>query len=69
MGHNSRGFDIKYMPRTSVKGQVPTNLVAEFVECPKETNVEKHGMDEKSVSLIATQCSMPWEVYVDGASN
>ena len=29
-------FDIKYMPRTSVKGQVLTDLVAEFVESPLE---------------------------------
>ena len=28
-------FDIKYMPRTSIKGQVLINLVAEFAECPK----------------------------------
>ena len=27
-----RVFDIKYMPRTSIKGQVLTNLVAEFTE-------------------------------------
>ena len=27
-------FDIKYMPRISVKGQVLTNLVAEFAETP-----------------------------------
>ena len=40
-------FDIKYMPRTSIRGQVLADLVAEFVECPEEMNVEKHGMDEK----------------------
>ena len=28
-------FDIKYMPRTSVKGQVLADLVAEFAECPE----------------------------------
>ena len=28
-------FDIKYMPRTSIKGQVLADLVAEFAECPK----------------------------------
>ena len=65
MGHNSRGFDIKYMPRTSVKGQVPTNLVAKFAECPKEIDVEQHGMDEKSVGLISAQCPSPCKVYVD----
>ena len=29
-------FDIKYMPRTSVKGQVLADLVAEFTEGPTE---------------------------------
>ena len=62
-------FDIKYMPRTSIKEQVLANLVAEFAECPEEMNVEKHGMDEKSVGIISVQCSTPWEVYVDGATN
>ena len=27
-------FDIKYMPRTSIKGQVLADLVAEFTESP-----------------------------------
>ena len=57
------------MPRTSIKGQVLANLVAEFAECLEEMNVKKHGMDEKSIGVISTQCSMPWEVYVDGATN
>ena len=62
-------FDIKYMPRTSIKGQVLADLVAEFAECPEEINVEKHGIDEKLVGIISVQCSMPWEVYVDGVAN
>ena len=62
-------FDIKYMPRTSIKGHVLADLVAEFAECPEEMNVEKHGMDEKSVGIISVQCSMPWEVYVDETAN
>ena len=62
-------FDIKYMPRTVVKGQVLADLVAEFAECPKEINVERHSMDEKSVGLISAQCPSPWKVYVDGAAN
>ena len=33
-------FDIKYMPRTSVKGQVLTDLVAEFAEFPEEIDVK-----------------------------
>ena len=28
-------FDIKCMPRTSIKGQVLANLVAEFAKCPE----------------------------------
>ena len=43
--------------------------MAEFAKCPEEINVEKHGMDEKSVGLISIQCSTLWEVYVDGAAN
>ena len=62
-------FNIKYMPHTSIKGQVLADLVAEFAECPEEMNLEKHGMDEESVGVISVQCSTPWEVYVDGAAN
>ena len=38
-------FDIKYMPRTSVKGQVLANLVANFTESPLEDRMEKQDMD------------------------
>ena len=62
-------FDIKYMPRTSIKGQVLAELIAEFAECPEKMNMEKHDMDEKSVGIVSVQCSTPWEVYVDGAAN
>ena len=34
-------FDIKYMPRTSIKGQVLADLVAEFAEFLLEEEVEK----------------------------
>ena len=33
-------FNIKYMPRTSVKGQVLANLVAKFAKCPEEVNMK-----------------------------
>ena len=48
-------FDIKYMPRTSVKSQVLTDLIAEFAECPEEANMKQGDMDEKLVGLISTQ--------------
>ena len=62
-------FDIKYMPRTFVKGQVLADLVVEFAELPKEIEVKRHGMDEKSVGLISTQDPSSWRVYVDEAAN
>ncbi|XP_050255043.1 uncharacterized protein LOC126700922 [Quercus robur] len=62
-------FDIKYMPRTSVKGQVLADLVAEFAECPEETNMKQSDMDEKSVGLISTQGGSSWRVYMDGVAN
>ena len=46
-------FDIKYMPRTSVKGQVLADLVAKFTEGPAENESNEHRMGEKSVGLIA----------------
>ena len=57
------------MPRTSVKGQVLANLVAEFAEGLTKNESKEHRMDEKSISLIATQEPLQWKVYVDGAAN
>ena len=41
------GFDIKYMPRISVKGQVLVDLVAEFVEPSLKEVTETQHMDGK----------------------
>ena len=62
-------FDIKYMPRTSIKGQVLADLVVEFAEGPIENESEANRMDEKSVSLVTVQEPLQWKVYVDGATN
>ena len=62
-------FDIKYMPRTSIKGQVLTNLVAEFVEFPEEMEGGSEKLDEGLISVVSVQCPPPWELYVDGAAN
>ena len=48
-------FDIKYMPRTSVKGQVLADLVAEFAEPSLEEEAGVQGMDEKSIGVISLQ--------------
>ena len=62
-------FDIKYMPRTSIKGQVLADLVAKFIEPEIEELPSVGNMDEKSVGDISQYCLPTWEVYVDGASN
>ena len=57
------------MPRTSVKGQVLTDLVAEFAETPSEDRLREQNMDGKSVGVISLQEPLSWKVYVDGVAN
>ena len=45
-------FDIKYMPRTPIKGKVLTNLVAEFTEPPLKEVAATQSMDEELVGTI-----------------
>ena len=46
-------FDIKYMPRTSIKGQALADLVAEFAKPSFEENSERLSMDGKSVGMVS----------------
>ena len=62
-------FDIKYMPRTSIKGQVLADLVAKFAEPSLEEVTKAQHMDGKSVGIISLQEPSFWKVYVDGAAN
>ena len=48
-------FDIKYMSRTSVKGHIFADLVAEFAESPLEKEGDKQNMDRKSVDVVSQQ--------------
>ena len=57
------------MPRTSIKGQVLADLVAEFTEPPIEELESAKNMDEKFVGTISHYGLSAWEVYVDGALN
>ena len=61
-------FDIKYMPHTSIKGQVLADLVAKFAESPLEKEVETQYMNGKSVGTITLQEPLFWKV-VDGTAN
>ena len=49
-------FDIKYMPRTSIEGQVLTDLVAKFTEPEIEELPLDGNMDEKLVGTISQYC-------------
>ena len=62
-------FNIKYMPRTSIRGQVLADLVAEFAKCPEEIEARSEKLDEGLISVVSVQCPSPWELYVDGAAN
>ena len=62
-------FDIKYMPQTSIKGQVLVDLVAEFAEPPIETLIEQHVSKGKHVGVASTPKPPCWKVYVDGVAN
>ena len=64
-----RAFDIKYMPRTSIKRQVLADLVVEFTEPKIEELLPVGSMDEKLVGMISQGRLPTWELYVDGASN
>ena len=54
-------FDIKYMSRTSVKGQVLADLVAEFTEPEIDELLANRNKDEKFVDTISQYCLPTWE--------
>ena len=46
-------FDIKYMPRTSIKGQVLADLVVELAECPEEMEGGSKKLDEGLIDVAS----------------
>ena len=52
-------FDIMYMPRTSVKGQVLVDLVAEFTKPPTGAEVEEHRLEGKLAQTVSPQGLTP----------
>ena len=60
MGYDFRGFRYKYMPRTSIKGQVLADLVAEFAGCPEEVEMGSETLVERLVSVASIQGLPPW---------
>ena len=59
-----RAFDVKYMPRITVTGQVLANFVAEFTE-----DVVGDKRLGSSVLVVPASSPVTWEVYMDGATN
>ena len=54
-------YDIKYQPRTSIKGQMLADFIAEFT--PMDTEPSKRNR------VLLIQQTKKWKLYIDGASN
>ena len=60
-------FDIKYLPRTTIKGQVLADLIAEFIE---ELGDSKGGIKlEETLRVNSVESQQVWQLFVDGATN
>ena len=46
-------FDIKYMPCTTIRGQVLVDLVAEFTKCPAVVGVEEEEFGGVQVLTVS----------------
>ena len=57
------------MPRTSIKGQVLADLVAEFAESPEEMERGDESVESRLVGMSSIQGLRYWELYVDGVAN
>ena len=62
-------FDIRYMPRIAVKGQVLIDLVAEFAEPILEGGGGSLSPDGKLISAITQQEPSWWKAHVGGVAN
>ena len=62
-------FDIKNIPRTSIKGQVLADLMAEFAEPPVGIVAKEQNMDGKLVGVISAPGPPRWKMYIDGVAN
>ena len=62
-------FNIRYLPRIVVKGQVLADEVAEFTEGMEKDVIMEGGMLDKQILFISTSRPQLWELYVDGAAN
>jgi len=60
-------FDIKYLPRTTIKGQVLADLIAEFTE---ELGDSKEGTKlEETLRVNSVESQQVWQLFVDSLAN
>jgi ribonuclease HI len=57
-------LDVKYLPRTAIKGQILADLVAKFTPTTEPEDLNKTTFHENT-----PENSGWWKIYVDGASN
>ena len=57
-------FNIKYISRTSVKGQVLTDLVVEIAKPPSDEITEAQQMNGKSVGTVSLHRTLCPEEYM-----
>ena len=57
-------YDVRYMPRTTIKRQVLADFVAEFTE--SITDERKEIVD---IMTVLASVGPTWEVYTDGVDN
>ena len=57
-------LDVKYLPRTAIKGQLQANFVAEFTPTSQQKDKSETTFQEN-----LPEDSSWWKIYVDGASN
>ena len=57
-------FDIKYMPRTTTKGQVLANSIAEFTK-----GAEEDKMSGLEILVVFIPYPTLWKIYTYGAAN
>ena len=62
-------FDIKYMPRTAIKGKVLADLVAEFTKCRTMFGTKGEELGEVQVLIVSTHKHPTWKLYIDEVAN
>lgn len=59
-------LNIKYMPCTTIKGQVLADLVAEFTEYPGAAVAEEGESVRVQVTIVPVLGQPTWKLYVVG---